>query len=205
MAGMERRAETRMDDLPESALRQLEFLRTLLHGPRLLLLDEPFAGMDTYERTVTQEILSGLAAEGVTIVLTSGKIQEILEFCHSIGVLGDGRMLAQGTREEIMGQIRASAPLYMEIRNGQEEAIRLLRNNPDVLSLTYDRNYFVIHYAGNQEQEAALLRRLIEAGIEVSSFHRGEGNPEELSRHLETGNGIPVNIGGNDAKEESGL
>ncbi len=184
MAGMERRADTPMENLPESTLRQLEFLRTLLHRPPLLLLDNPFAGMDMYERLLTQEILSQLASEGTTIVLTSESIPEILEFSHQIGVMGEGRMLAEGTREEVMDKIRAIAPLYLEVRNEQEKTVRMLRDNPRVQSLTWDRNYFVVHFAGNQEQEARLLKELIDEGIEICSFHRGEGSLEDLSSHL---------------------
>jgi len=184
MAGMERRAEIPMENLPESALRQLEFLRTLLHRPPLLLLDNPFAGMDMYERMMTQEIMSQLAADGMTIVLTSESIPEILEFSHQIGLMGEGRMLAEGTREEVMDKIRATAPLYLEVRCEQERTVRLLRDNPRVHSLTWDRNYFVVHFEGNQEQEARLLRELVDAGIEICSFHRGQGSLKDLSSYL---------------------
>lgn len=184
MAGMERRAEIPMENLPESALRQLEFLRTILHRPPLLLLDDPFSGMDMYERMLTQEILSQLAAEGTTIVLTSKSIPEILEFSHHIGLLGEGRMLAEGTREEVMEKIRVTAPLYLEVRSEQEKTVKLLHDNPRVRSLTWDRNYFVVHFDGNQEQEAKLLRELVDAGIEICSFHRGQGSLEDLSSYL---------------------
>lgn len=184
MAGLERRADTLMGNLSESTLRQLEFLRTLLHHPPLLLLDSPFSGMDTHERLLTQEIMSQLTAEGTTIVLTSSSIPEILDFCHHIGLIDEGRMLAEGTRDEVMGKIRESAPLYMEIRSGQEKAVRLLHENPRVRSLTYDRNYFMIHYPGDPEQEVLLLKELVEAGVGVSSFHRGQGSLEDLSSRM---------------------
>ncbi len=184
VAGIERRAETLVENLPESTLRQLEFLRTLIHRPPLLLLDNPFAGMDMYERLVTQEILSQLAADGATIVLTSESFQGILEFSHQIGVISEGRMLAEGTREEVMDKIRATAPIYLEVCNDQEKTVKLLHDHKQVQSLTWNRNYFVVHFNGNQMQEAELLRELVGAGIEVSSFHRGEGRLEDLNSYL---------------------
>lgn len=93
-------------------------------------------------------------------------------------------MLAEGSRDEVMGKIRESAPLYMEIRNRQELAVQLLYGNPKVTSLTYDRNYFMVHYGGTPEEETLLLRQLIDAGVGVSSFHRGQGSMEDLSSRL---------------------
>ncbi len=184
MAGLERRADALMGSLAQGTLRQIEFLRTLIHRPPLLLLDEPFADMTTQERQMIQEILSQLAAEGTTIVLTSSSIPDVLEFCHQIGLIDEGHMLAEGSRDEVMGKIRESAPLYMEIRNRQELAVQLLYGNPKVTSLTYDRNYFMVHYGGTPEEETLLLRQLIDAGVGVSSFHRGQGSMEDLSSRL---------------------
>lgn len=184
MAGLERKADTLLVNLSESAQRQLEFLRTLIHHPPLLLLDNPFDKMATQERQLTQEIMSRLAAEGTTIVLTSSSIPHVLDFCHNIGLIEEGRMLAEGTRDEVMRKIRESAPLYMEIRSGQEKAVQMLYQNPKVKSLTYDRNYFMVHYSGDQEEEVQLLKELIDAGIGVSSFHRGQGSLEDLASHL---------------------
>lgn len=184
MAGLERRADALMGSLAQGTLRQIEFLRTLIHRPPLLLLDEPFADMTTQERQMIQEILSQLAAEGATIVLTSSSIPDVLEFCHQIGLIDEGHMLAEGSRDEVMGKIRESAPLYMEIRNRQELAVQLLYGNPKVTSLTYDRNYFMVHYGGTPEEETLLLRQLIDAGVGVSSFHRGQGSMEDLSSRL---------------------
>ena len=184
MAGLERRADALMGSLAQGTLRQIEFLRTLIHRPPLLLLDEPFADMTMQERQMIQEILSQLAAEGTTIVLTSSSIPDVLEFCHQIGLIDEGHMLAEGSRDEVMGKIRESAPLYMEIRNRQELAVQLLYGNPKVTSLTYDRNYFMVHYGGTPEEETLLLRQLIDAGVGVSSFHRGQGSMEDLSSRL---------------------
>lgn len=184
MADLERRADTAMDDLPDSSLRCMEFLRTLMHNPPLLLLDAPFLGMDSHDRMMVQEILSQLAAQGTTVVMTSSALTDGMDFCQSIGLIDGGRMMAQGSREEVMGKVRESAPLYIEIGNEREKAVRLLHDDPCVKSLAYDKNYFRVHYAGNRAQEAELLRHLIEEGIAVGSFHRGQGSLEELISHL---------------------
>lgn len=184
MADLERRADTAMDNLPDSALRCLEFLRTLIHHPPLLLFDVPFLGMDGHDRMMVQEILTELEAEGTTIVLTSSALTEIVDISRSIGLISEGRMMAEGSKEEVLAKVRESAPLYIEIGSGRDKAVSLLYGDPGVKSLSYDGSHFRVHYAGSQEEEAKLLALLVKEGITVGSFHRGQGSLEELVERL---------------------
>jgi ABC-type multidrug transport system ATPase subunit len=89
-------------DLPVRAYslgmrRKLLLARALLHRPRLLYLDEPTANLDIHSAAVVRRILRELAAEGVTVLLTTHNMQEVEEVCDRVAILCRGRLVALDT------------------------------------------------------------------------------------------------------------
>jgi ABC-type multidrug transport system ATPase subunit len=86
-------------DLPVRAYslgmrRKLLLARALLHQPRVLYLDEPSANLDIHSAAVVRRILRSLAAEGVTILLTTHNMQEVEDVCDRVAILCRGRLIA---------------------------------------------------------------------------------------------------------------
>ncbi len=74
--------------------RKLLLARGLLHGPRILYLDEPTANLDIHSTEVVHRILRGLTAEGVTVLLTTHNMTEVEEICDRVAILCKGRLVA---------------------------------------------------------------------------------------------------------------
>lgn len=94
-------------DLSTGMARRVSLACALVHGPRLLLLDEPTVGVDPYLRRQFWEHFHRLNAAGVTIVLTTHALDEA-ERCHRVGVLHSGRLVAQGTPRDVLMTLGAS-------------------------------------------------------------------------------------------------
>jgi ABC-2 type transport system ATP-binding protein len=94
--------------------RRLMIARALAHGPRLLLLDEPTAGVDLALRRDLHGFLRELAAGGMTIVLTTHYLEEAQELCERILVLDGGRLVADAPREDFLAM--AGDDLTAELR-----------------------------------------------------------------------------------------
>ena len=77
--------------------RKLLLARALLHRPRLLYLDEPTANLDIHSSAVVRQILRGLVASGVTVLLTTHNMQEVEEICDRVAILCRGRLVALDT------------------------------------------------------------------------------------------------------------
>lgn len=73
----------------------------LLHGPRLLFLDEPFEGIDAVTSRTIKDLLTGLQRKGVTLVLTSHILEVVERLCPLIAILDEGRLLGFGPLEEL--------------------------------------------------------------------------------------------------------
>ena len=98
MAGM---ADTPTSSLPHGLQRALGMAVALAAGPELLLLDEPFTGMNPEETRRMMELMRRVRDRGVTLLLVEHDMQAVMGLCDNITVLNFGRLLCEGTPEEI--------------------------------------------------------------------------------------------------------
>jgi ABC-2 type transport system ATP-binding protein len=88
--------------------RKLDLAMTLVGNPRIIFLDEPTTGLDPRSRRTMWEIVRGLVADGTTIFLTTQYLDEADQLASRIAVLDQGRLVAQGTPEELKRQVSGS-------------------------------------------------------------------------------------------------
>ena len=102
---LEHLAARRLAELSYGERRRAEMAMALAQRPRLLLLDEPFAGLSREERQVLKELIAGVPRE-VTIVLIEHDMDSALELAERITVLHYGRVIVEGTRAEVVADPR---------------------------------------------------------------------------------------------------
>ncbi len=90
--------------------------RTMIHDPAVLILDEPAAGLDPRARIELREMISRLADNGKTVLVSSHILTELAEMCHRVGIIEQGRLLAVGTVEEISRQSEARSEVRSDVR-----------------------------------------------------------------------------------------
>lgn len=114
---MERMADTQAGSLPYGAQRRLEIIRALATKPKLLLLDEPAAGMNPSETTELMQTIGEIRDKfGIAIMLIEHDMSLVMGICEGIAVLNFGRIIAKGTPD----QIRAN-PQVIEAYLGKKE------------------------------------------------------------------------------------
>jgi ABC-2 type transport system ATP-binding protein len=107
--GLAFRAGDRVSGYSTGMKQRLGIAAALLRSPRLLMLDEPTAGLDPGGVREVGSLVRELAADGVTVVLSSHQIVEVEEICHSFTVLREGRVVWDGAASELRAQAPASA------------------------------------------------------------------------------------------------
>jgi ABC-2 type transport system ATP-binding protein len=171
--------------------RRLDLAMTLVGNPRLIFLDEPTTGLDPRSRQTMWQIVRDLAASGITILLTTQQLEEADELADRIALLDHGRIVAEGTADELKRRIPGG---HIELRfaapSELESASRLLA------AASHDEDALTLQVPGDGNVPAlrALLNQLDRASIKVEglSIHTPDlddvffaltGQPDDLARH----------------------
>lgn len=180
LVNLEDKEEAYVDGLSRGMKQRLCLARSLVHNPELLILDEPASGLDPRARFEMKEILKNLSSMGKTIIISSHILPELAEMCTSIGIIDHGKMVIKGTVDDIMSRMSASNPLIIKFASGKQEAIQLLKENPDVKNISIQEDSVAIGFSGGREEEARLLGQMVSRGVGICHFGREEGSLESL-------------------------
>ena len=172
--------EAYVDSLSRGMKQRLCLARSLVHNPRLLVLDEPASGMDPRARFEMKEILKNLKGMGKTIIISSHILPELAELCTSIGIIDQGRMVISGSNEEIMQQVYNKKVVRLKVRDRLDDAVLILKEYPFVDKLVIGENTIQAGFGGGDEEMSRVLSDLINRGIPVVSFSQMDGNLEDV-------------------------
>ena len=145
--------------------------KTLLHSPRLLLLDEPASGMDPIARRDLRIILESLASNGATIIVSSHILSELSDMCTSVGIMHNGRLLRHGPLHSVLQNLTAErVQIQLDVTDNPDAAVRMLSERGEIDEIVADENRITFVFSGDEAARAELLRSLIGQGVIVSAF-----------------------------------
>jgi ABC-2 type transport system ATP-binding protein len=172
--------------------------RTLLHDPKLLILDEPADGLDPRARIELRELLKALAAQGKAVLISSHILTELSEICDTCAIIEQGKLLATGPIADILSRTAGSAPtteLILRLHGAGAaleaavlKAERLLLEQPLVTSVTVEGASLRLRLELKQgppamgwaeEAAARLLKVLVTGDLPVCSFQARELDLED--------------------------
>jgi ABC-2 type transport system ATP-binding protein len=161
------RLETRAGELSRGLRQRLAIGCTLVHNPRVLLLDEPASGLDPEARRHLSDLVTSLSGEGITLVVSSHILAELEDYSTDMLMIRDGRVSGGGVIAAGGAGEAAHAHLVLAQPHGD------LRTALAGLGLTVEHATDLnatVAIPGGPDQEAAVLSRLIGAGLPVRSF-----------------------------------
>jgi len=162
--------ETAVDSLSRGMKQRLGVARLLLHDPDLLLLDEPASGLDPRARIEMRELLKELRAMGKTILISSHILHELSQLCTSIGIIEAGRMVAQGSLDQIHRQLELKRLVHVQVANPSEALLAAIRALPGVAAAAPTADRIAIQLQEDQLAVEDLLARLHGLGARVQMF-----------------------------------
>ena len=169
-----------VDSLSRGMKQRLCLARAMIHDPKLLVLDEPTSGMDPRARIEFKELLKELCAEGKTIVVSSHILSELAQMCTDIGIIDAGKIVLSGNMGEILKKVNDSNPIRIQVVENVWEAVKFLRTEPEVQTITVEGNDIVVGFHGGKDAEAMLLAKLVAHNIGICGFWREPGDLESI-------------------------
>ncbi|ASS75470.1 ABC transporter [Tumebacillus algifaecis] len=174
------KADAYVDTLSRGMKQRLGLARCLIHDPEVLILDEPASGLDPRARIEMKEILKELRDMGKTILISSHILPELAEMCDTIGIIEQGKLIAQAPVDQIAAQVAGHRVLRVRLLDRMEEAAQLLEQSELVTRADIEGNALLVTYTGDDAGQVILLSALIKNGLPVLSFAEEAGNLEEV-------------------------
>jgi ABC-2 type transport system ATP-binding protein len=178
--------ESYVEELSRGMKQRLCLAKTLVHDPKVLLLDEPASGLDPRARIEIKELLKELKSMGKTIIISSHILPELADFCNKIGIIEQGELVVSGDVQAIMQQVSGGRVYELKVAEDLAGAIALLearedvRNAKAVDAINGGGGSLKLEYTGDPGEIHQLLRDLLVAGFKVQSFSEQETDLEDI-------------------------
>lgn len=121
-----------VNSLSRGMKQRLSLARALVHDPQLLILDEPASGLDPRARIELRELLWALQGMGKTIIVSSHILSELQEICTHVGIMEAGRMLAEGSPDDIGQRLGAVRKIKVRFSDRTEELFEVIDKDAQV-------------------------------------------------------------------------
>lgn len=181
LMGLGERATSRAKTLSKGLRQRLAFGRAIVHAPALLVLDEPFDGIDTETLRHLRELLRDLAAEGTSIFLTSHDLHEVDQLASRVIILDRGRVVAEGSPAELkhgLGGGGVSVVFEQAVTLSELHAAVAGVVGREAIELTAGGLRATIRLAAGAPVDGIALR-LLAAGLRVRQFQPIESTLED--------------------------
>jgi ABC-2 type transport system ATP-binding protein len=170
LVSLEVRRDAEIKSLSRGMRQRLCFAKTLLHQPKVLLLDEPASGLDPAGRLEFRELLKQLHSMGRTIVISSHILTEMKDFCTSIGIIEQGRLVASGRVEDILRRLETGLQLEIEVAAGMPKLILILQTHEKVDQIASQDGRVRCRWMAGRGALPNLHRRLVNEGVDLISL-----------------------------------
>jgi ABC-2 type transport system ATP-binding protein len=173
-----------VDALSHGMRQRLGIARTLLHDPRMLILDEPANGLDPTARVEMRELLLKLAAMGKTLIVTSHILPELARICDSVAIITKGKLRAFGSLEQIMRDVRQRRLIEVQLVSADDldKTAQLMTEGLEKqATVTVARQELTVRAETSADDRlmATLLGRLVGAGVAVAQFREMQQDLED--------------------------
>lgn len=169
-----------VDSLSRGMKQRLCLARSMVHNPSFLILDEPASGMDPRARAEMKSILRNLKDLGKTVLISSHILPELSELCTSLAIIDQGKMIIQGSFQDIMDRVYGKRDIHIKVLGQHEKTMEILKGFPQVERVSSLGDSIACVFNGNDGDMNTILAELVRNGAPVCSFCQSEGSLEDV-------------------------
>ena len=143
---------------------KVQFITAILNNPELIVLDEPFSGLDPVNTELLKEVIIELVKKGKYIIMSSHQMTSIEEFCKDVVIINKGKTVLKGNLKEIKNSYPANR---LEI-NADKDITSYINEAGMTIEKNIDNNYEI--KIENEEQAHSLMKTLVVQGVKLNKF-----------------------------------
>lgn len=156
--------DKKVEDLSKGMSQKLQFISTVLHNPSLIILDEPFSGLDPVNANLIKDEIYNLAKQGSTVIFSTHRMEQVEEICDRIVLINLGKKILDGTVSDIKQQFKDNS-FYIKLHNKMPDF-----SDADFSVIKQEKNELVVKInegsSGND-----VLQYLLSKNVQVESFN----------------------------------
>jgi len=163
--------DAKLETLSKGNQQKVQLASTLVCEPEIVILDEPFSGLDPVNSKILQDVVTELIEEGRIVIFSSHQMSYVEEFCEDIAIINSGEIALSGNLADIKTEYGKNQLIISAVGLEAEElAEKLKAKCADTLSVTGTHKDGVIVKNINELSRNELIKAVMEADIEISSF-----------------------------------
>jgi ABC-2 type transport system ATP-binding protein len=174
-------------ELSKGMRQRLCLAKTLVHDPKVLILDEPANGLDPRARIEFRALLKELRSMGKTILISSHILTELSDICTSVAILEKGKVVASGPIDAIKKALQPGLAFRLDVLGGGESARAAFEGLPHVGALTVEADALRFQFSGGREELPELVRALVARGVRITGLQEEKTDLESLFMRLTKG------------------
>lgn len=150
----------KVEDLSKGMSQKLQFVTTVIHQPRLLILDEPFSGLDPVNSEVIKEEIYLLAKQGTTVIFSTHRMEQVEEICKDIVLIHKGKVVLDGSVQEIRNKFKKNQFFFKTSDTMNFAADQILKQTEEGYILNLE----------NLAEAQSILKKCLNQNIEIRGF-----------------------------------
>lgn len=168
-------------ELSRGQTQRLVLAKTLLHRPKVLILDEPASGLDPFSRRELKLTLKRITAERATVLISSHILSELAEMCSLICVMNQGQVISSGTADQVRRELGTDKRIIqLTTLSPLVEVSSHLKTHGAVTDIELTETDCTFTFHGTENKQCELLESLLRSGIRVRTFAEKSSSFEDI-------------------------
>jgi len=172
--------DTMVEALSRGMQQRLGLARTLVHDPKVLILDEPASGLDPRARIEIRALLKEVKKMGKTIIISSHILTELEDLCDSVGIIEKGQLIFSGTQDELARKTAGSHIIEVAVADRLDEAMEALKSHPSVEEVIRDDDHLRVTLIADTPDISFIPEYLVRNGYRLTLLREEEVRLEDI-------------------------
>jgi ABC-2 type transport system ATP-binding protein len=169
--GMTPSKTKKIEELSKGMAQIIQFIVTIIHGPDLVIVDEPFGGLDPVNTEAIKEMILDLRRKGKAVILSTHQMNQVEELCDRVLMIDRGRAVLYGDLREIKSRFRSNSVVVdSDGELGPVQGVAEIRRHGGNVELVLDKN----------TTPKQVLERLVSSGLTINRFEVGTPSLNEI-------------------------